>query len=68
VKMNIDGLQPVLAIHSPNVIGAAMRILALGGSKLSESERAMACGSKYLLTRNGEAIMTLVATFEERLG
>ena len=64
--LRLDGMGAALAVHKPAVIGAAMRIFALGGSSLSDAERGRAGGSAYLYSTHSAVIMDLVAEFERR--
>lgn len=62
--INLEPVKDRLAITKPSVIGAAIKILALGGSQLSEKQQARAVGSSYLMKTEGEEILALVRELE----
>jgi hypothetical protein len=61
--IEIDNLN--LALVSPAVAGAALKILALGGSKLDAKQMGRAAGSAHLIKTHEEEIRTLVGLMEE---
>lgn len=61
-----EGLEVRVAVLKPTVVGAALKIFMMGGSKLTEKEAGLAAGSPYLLKQNHTAIMGLVEEFEAR--
>lgn len=63
-KIDLSPVKDRLAVSKPSIIGAAIKILALGGSSLSEKEQIRAAGSSYLMKTEGEEILALVREFE----
>ncbi len=62
--INLEPLRSRLAVTKPSVIGAAIRIVALGGGSLTEKEMARAIGSAYLMNAEGDEIRALVQELE----
>jgi hypothetical protein len=64
--LNVSDLAASVAVVKPTVVGAAFRIYLLGGVGLTDTERAQAAGSGYLMKENGEQIMKLVKLLDDR--
>lgn len=62
--MIIDLSRVQLAVHSPAVVGAAVKIYQAGGVELTEDQLRRACGSAYLFKTHRDDIMGLVAEMD----
>lgn len=60
--LNVETL--TLAVHPPAVIGAALKILQVGGSSLADDQMRRVVGSAYLFKTYREEIMGLVREME----
>ena len=64
MSLNIHNAGPVMAADL-NVLGAAVKIMLAGGSRLSETEKKRASGASYHLWKmKGAAICALVENLE----
>ena len=62
MMLNVEKLP--LALVSPSVAGAALKILQLGGSSLPEDKMRRAMGSAYLFSKHKDEILDLVKDME----